>query len=95
MSDVSDLQNFVNVALATAAGGEDVFTRNRLSDLRTVGAGFASLIFDLELDADFNTLLRKCEPIWEALTHNPNLPELLVCVIVEFKDSYSHIENAM
>ena len=80
MPDVSDLQNFVNVALATAAGGEDAFTRDRLSDLRTVGAGFAPLIFNLELDADFSTLLRKCEPIWEALKHNPNLPELLVCV---------------
>lgn len=71
----------MHVALATAAGGEDAFTRDRLSDLHTVGAGFSSLVFILKCDADFTTLLKECEQIWEALAHNPELPELLVCEI--------------
>lgn len=83
ISDVRDLRNFVKVAFDTE--GEDAFTRDRLSDLHTLGAGFAPLIFNLELDADFNMLLGKCELIWEALKHSPNLPELLVCVILKFE----------
>lgn len=44
---VEDLQSFVTIALATAVGGEDDLTKDKLSNLRTVGSGFRALIYEL------------------------------------------------
>ena len=77
--DVGDLQNFVNVALATSAGGEDDFANDKLSSLRTVGSGFASLIYELKEDTGSLELRRRCSSVWAAFINYPNLPELLVC----------------
>ena len=78
LTDVSDLQNFVNVALATAAGGEDDFAHDRLSDLRTVGSGFGSLIYKLPEKAGYDELSQRCTSLWESLKNNPKLSEKLV-----------------
>ncbi len=75
---VNDIQGFVTVALATAAGGEDDLTSDKLSHLRTVGSGYASLIYEVkELDG-YKKLKDKCKHLWDALEKNGNLPELLV-----------------
>ena len=85
VSDVSDLQNFVNVALATAAGGEDDFANDRLASLRTVGSGFSSLIYKLKKDTDFKELRARCTSVWTAYRNDRNLPEMLVgCVSPTF-----------
>ena len=76
--DVSDLQNFVNVALATAAGGEDDYANDRLSDLRTVGSGFSSLIYKLREVTGFLGLAQRCSSVWTVLKDNRKLPEMLV-----------------
>ena len=76
--DVSDLQNFVNVALATAAGGEDDFAHDKLSDLRTVGSGFGALIYKLPKDAGYRDLAKRCESLWEALQNYHDLSNKLV-----------------
>ena len=76
--DVSDLQNFVNVALATAAGGEDDFAHDKLSDLRTIGSGFGALIYKLPDNAGYAELAQRCRSLWEALQNNPDLPNKLV-----------------
>ena len=76
--DVSDLQNFVNVALATAAGGEDDFAHDRLSDLRTVGSGFGSLIYNLPKEAGYRELSQRCTSLWDSLKNNPLLSKKLV-----------------
>ena len=76
--DIGDLQNFVTIALATAAGGEDDFTRDRLSNLRTVGKGFATLIYKLPQDMGYKELEARCKSLWEALHQDPRLPALLV-----------------
>ena len=78
IADVNEIQNFVNVALATAAGGEGDLQHDRLSHLRTVGSGFASLIYSDSDDAGFFELKKACTSVWEALNKNPNLPMLLV-----------------
>ena len=78
--DVNDLQNFVNVALATAAGGEDDYTHDKLSDLRTVGSGFGALIYNLPKDAGYEDLAERCRSLWEALQNSPDLPSKLVRV---------------
>ena len=76
--DVSDLQNFVTIAVATAAGGEDVFTRDRLSNLRTVGIGFATLIYKLPPDCGYKELVKRCNSLWVALSRDKKLPQLMV-----------------
>ena len=83
---MDDLQNFVNIALATAAGGEDVLTRERLSDLRTVGKGFGALIYKLPDDAGYAELAQRCTSLWETLQDNQDLPNKLV-------RKYSHYQT--
>ena len=68
----------MNVALATAAGGEGDLSHDKLSNLRTVGTGFASLIYDFPEDAGFFELKNACTSVWEALDKNESLPGLLV-----------------
>ena len=76
--DVSDLQNFVNIALATAAGGEDDLTHDKLSNLRTVGSGFGALIYKLPKEAGYAELATRCGSLWEELQNDYSLPEKLV-----------------
>ena len=81
-ADVHEIQSFVNVALATAAGGEGDLSHDRLSHLRTVGSGFASLIYNFPKDANFFQLKEACKSVWDALEKNENLPKLLVIIIL-------------
>ncbi len=78
VSDTNDLQKFVTIALTTAAGGEDDFTRDRLSKLLTVGKGFAALIYKLPQDMGYKELESRCKSLWEALDKDSRLPTLLV-----------------
>ena len=75
---MNEIQHFVNVALATAAGGEDDLSHYKLSILRIVGNGFASLIYDFPKNAGFIELREACTYVWDALEKKPNLPDLLV-----------------
>ena len=86
---MSDLQNFVNVALATAAGGEDDLGNDKLSNLRTVGSGFGSLIYGLSEDTGFQELCIHCRSVWVAFENDKNLLKKLVrdlcailCIII-------------
>ena len=75
---MNDLKNFVNISLDTAAGGEDALTRDKLSNLRTVGSGFGALIYQLPSDAGYQILVDRCKTLWETLRFAPNLPDLMV-----------------
>ena len=88
-TDVNDLQNFVNIALATAAGGEGDFTTDKLSYLRTVGSGFGPLIYKLPKDADYHLLQYHCKDLWETLEEAGNLPEILVNVSANTMPCYT------
>ena len=77
-TDVTGLQNFVNISLATAAGGEDDFTRDKLSSLRIVGSGFEALIYRLLPTAGYTTLVERCRSLWDILRSTPQLPKLMV-----------------
>ena len=79
---MTDLQNFVNISLATAAGGEDDFTRDKLSNLRTVGSGFGALIYRLPPTAGYKTLVERCRSLWDILKSTPQLPKLMVHVFI-------------
>ena len=77
-SDVNDLQNFVNVALATAAGGEDDLAHDKLSNLRTVGSTFGPLIYKLPTNAGYAELAKRWESLWQTLPTSQDLPKKLV-----------------
>ena len=76
--DVSNLVNFVTVALATAAGGEEDMTTDLLSYLRTVGSGFGPLIYRLPKNADYNKLKELCKTLWVTMESVPSLPDMMV-----------------
>ena len=67
------------MALATAAGGEGDLSHDKLSCLRTIGSGFAALIYNFPKEAGFLEMKRACKSVWEALDKNENLPIILVC----------------
>lgn len=78
-SDINDLQNFVTIVLAEK---EDDLTHKLLSDLHTVGTGFASLIYNLPATSSFTELFDKCKRVWKALHQNSNLQTVLVCILL-------------
>ena len=69
------------MALTTAAGGEGDLSHDKLSVLRTVGSGFASLIYDFPKESGFVEFKEACTFVWEALDKNENLPSLLVSIV--------------
>ena len=75
---VSQLASFVEVCNSTA--GEEEFNMMRLSYLHIVGSNFASLIYELPDDADFDKFDEKCKTIINLLESNPNLAENLVSI---------------
>ena len=76
--DVTNLVNFVTVALATAAGGEGDMTTDKLSFLRTVGSGFGPLIYRLKQNASYQTLQELCKTLWVTLETAPKIHEMMV-----------------
>ena len=62
----------------------------RLSYLHSVGTNFASLIYELPVDADFVKFDEKCKTVESLLQNNPKLAESLV----SRKIHYSYIEHA-
>ena len=75
---MTNLVNFVTVALATAAGGEGDMTTDKLSFLRTVGSGFGPLIYKLPQNASYQTLQELCKTLWVTLATAPNLAYMMV-----------------
>ncbi len=75
---MSDLQNWVNVALATAAGGEGDLAHDKLSRLRAVGSAFGPLIYTLPKEAGFHDLDKVFKPLLDTLGKNQELTFMLV-----------------
>ena len=72
------LQNFVNIALATAAGGEDDYNTDKLINLKIVGSGFGPLIYKLPNTAGYQLLQDHCQDLWKTLGENRDLPKKMV-----------------
>ena len=88
LTDASDLQNFVTIALYTAAGGEGDLNTDRLSNLRKVGSAFSKFIFELPEDAGYQVLLEHCEDLWETLEQNRDLPNIMVLSIIDIFNGF-------
>ena len=76
--DFHDLKNFVTVAAATGAVGEDDLTNDRLTNLRTVASGYGPLIYLKKEGTGLIELSRVCQVLWNELKTHPNLAKLLV-----------------
>ena len=77
-TDVSQLASFVEVC--NSIYGEEEFNMKRLSYLHSVGSNFASLIYELPDDANFNKFDEKCKTVQKLLENNPKLAESLVSI---------------
>ena len=82
------MQNFVTIALNTAAGGEGDLNTDRLSNLRKIGSAFSKFIFELPEDAGCQVLLEHCEDLWETLEQTKDLPEIMVLSIVDIINGF-------
>ena len=78
-ADVGQLQNFVQVALATS--GEGDLIRDLLSQLHTVGSAYAPLIYDLPKDASCHVLVGRCKWLWGQLDEHPDLSQKIVSFV--------------
>ena len=70
----------------------------RLSYLHSVGSNFASLIYELPDDADFDKFDEKCKTVVNLLENNPKLAESLVSIKMfhyHFRKLVSHIIGRM
>ena len=86
------MQNFVSVALTTAAGGEGDFTNDQLSNLRTVVGGFGSLIYDLKSHMGFLEFRDCCKSLWDSLDHTNNYTLDLSTLLVSLQFSMGIIK---
>ena len=73
---VSQLASFVEVCNSTA--GEEEFNMKRLSYLHSVGSDFASLIYELPDDADFDKFDEKCKKVEDLIKSSSKLMDSLV-----------------
>ena len=77
-SEVNELHRFVSIALHTTAGEGD-YESDKLATLRTVGTAFEPLIYGLKGDITYEIFCEKCRSVWDELSKNPKLPQMLVC----------------
>ena len=73
-----ELKVFVDLAMISA--GESDQEIDRISFMHTSCLGFGSLIFGLETDHGFQQLMDLCQPVWQAVQANRNLPDQLVSI---------------
>jgi len=76
ISDVRQLTRFTEMWSYIVE--EEPFNMNRLSYLHSVVTGFAALIYDLPIDADFKTFNDKCTIVRSFLMKNTKLEVALV-----------------
>ena len=79
--ELRELKTFVDLAsIATIEGGD--LDAGRISLLHTSCTGYASLIYQLEREADFKKFMIACEPTFRALESDKALPQKLVCCVL-------------
>lgn len=77
-ADVTDLQKFVHLSLASAVEGDGDKANDMLSHLHTVGRGYGPMLYGLDGNAGHSSLIDSCKAVWSAMKEAPNLATLLV-----------------
>ncbi|KAH3728523.1 hypothetical protein DPMN_054480 [Dreissena polymorpha] len=71
-----ELNVFVDLAMMSA--GDEPMNIKKVQCLHSAVLGYSPLIFDIDGNCDYMTLLDKCKVVWKELDTNPNLPKQLV-----------------
>lgn len=76
------MKTLVDLAMITAAGQGDMEVA-KVSILHAAVTGFAPLIYDLPVDANFKAFYQSCRIVWKTLDSDPDLTNKLVisCVV--------------
>ncbi|XP_078674105.1 E3 ubiquitin-protein ligase rnf213-alpha-like isoform X2 [Branchiostoma floridae x Branchiostoma belcheri] len=94
--DTKELKVFVD--LASISAGESDIEVDKVNCLLSAGVGYAPLIYDLDEDSDFDTLMKCCRQFWAALEKDKHLPKKLMdtCRNLEWlkgvSDSHGSVE---
>ncbi|KAK3585576.1 hypothetical protein CHS0354_036763 [Potamilus streckersoni] len=80
---LKELKVFVD--LASISAGEGDMEIAKVNCLHAATTGYAPLIFDLDEDSGYKTLLDKCQIVWKELKADPKLPDKLL-------DTNRHLE---
>ncbi|XP_070579262.1 E3 ubiquitin-protein ligase rnf213-alpha-like [Ptychodera flava] len=78
IENVQQLKVFVDLAMISA--GETPMEVDRVKWLHQATTGYAPLIFDLDVNADFDQLLDSCDSLWNALRNDETLPDKLISI---------------
>ncbi|VDI00514.1 Hypothetical predicted protein, partial [Mytilus galloprovincialis] len=71
-----ELKIFVDLAYNST--GDSIIDINRVTTLRAAVTGYASLIFDMKNNCDYEQFLHLCKDVWRAQASNPILPKQLI-----------------
>ena len=79
--------------MCNSTAGEEEFNTKRLSYLHSVGSDFASLIYELPDDADFDKFDEKCKKVEDLIKGSSKLMDSLVSsylveIVIALKEMY-------
>ena len=98
---MKEVKTLVDLAMMSAQG-EGAMEIHKVKCLNSAATGYAPLIFDLKVEADFKTFLAQCKLVWQALNADADLPKHLQSTnqhlqwLKDVKDSHGSVEvNAL
>ncbi|XP_028640286.1 E3 ubiquitin-protein ligase RNF213, partial [Grammomys surdaster] len=83
MEDLSELKVFVD--LASISAGENDIDVDRVACFHDAVQGYASLLYKMDANTDFNEFMNRLQELWRALDNDQHLPDKL-------KDSARNLE---
>ncbi|KAI6655773.1 E3 ubiquitin-protein ligase [Oopsacas minuta] len=97
LKDINELKTFIDISLTTCGGNPvDV---DRITCLSSVCTNFAPLIFQVDENTSYETLIDRCKQVIESVERNKELTELLrqvgenVTLWEEMKQSHGSVEE--
>ncbi|KAI6647030.1 E3 ubiquitin-protein ligase [Oopsacas minuta] len=97
MKDLNELKTFIDISLTTCGGNPvDI---DRITCLSSVCTNFAPLIFQVDENTSYETLIARCKQVIESVERNKELTELLrqvgenVTFWEEMKQSHGSVEE--
>ena len=98
MKDLNEVKTFIDVSLTTCGGNPvDI---DRITCLSSVCTNFAPLIFQIDENTNYETLIARCKQVIESVERNKELTKLLrevgenVKFWEEMKQSYGSVEDS-
>lgn len=77
--DINELKVFVD--LASISAGENDIDVDRVACFHDAVQGYASLLYKLGANTDFNEFMNHLQELWRALDNDQHLPDKLVSLL--------------